>query len=247
MAIARFAVPALVAGLVVLGSAQTACADGMKPEKSIVIVSTDPENPTKLNVTNTGDTEDLLLVDILPIDEDTADIVLVSPASGKSSLEPDGTQQVIFTAVENVQDETKQRLRRVVFEGAKGRPSRTTKRNEVGVSVRQNLPLIIHPAKLTLEQKPWRLLKWTRSGDDLKVENNSPYVVRLSQEFESLPSRTVLGLSNSYVLPGTALVVQRPAAAQNDTSVRIHPATVYGFQTNDFEAPITDERVPGQR
>lgn len=242
MAIARFAVPALVAGLVVLGSAQTACADGMKPDKSIVIVSTDPKHPTKMTVTNTGGTEDLLLVDILPIDEDTADIVAVSPTSGKSSVKPNGTQQVTFTALEGVQDETKQRLRRVVFEGARGTPSRKTKRNEVGVSVRQNLPLIIHPKVLPLEREPWKLLKWTRSGDDLKVENNSAYVVRLSQEFESYPSRTVLGLSSSYVLPKTALIVQLPAGAQNDNKVNIHPATVYGFQTDHFEAPITDEK-----
>lgn len=242
MAIARFAVPALVAGLVVLGCAQTARADGMKPEKSIVIVSTDTKHPTVMNVTNTGGTEDMLLVDILPIDEDTADIVSVSPGSGAARVKPKATQQVTFTAVEGVQDSTKQRLRRVVFEGAKGRPSRATKRNEVGVSVRQNLPLIIHPAGLPLEREPWKLLKWVTSGDDLKVENNSPYVVRLSQEFESLPSKTVLGLSSSYVLPNTALIVQRPAGAQGDTTVRIHPATVYGFQTDHFEAPITDEK-----
>ncbi|WP_102946831.1 fimbria/pilus chaperone family protein [Stenotrophomonas sp. VV52] len=242
MAIARFAVPALVAGLVVLGSAQTACADGMKPEKSIVIVSTDPKHPTVMNVTNTGGTEDMLLVDVLPIDEDTADIVVVSPASATARVKPNGTQQVTFTAIEGVQDSSQQRLRRVVFEGAKGTPKRAQKRNEVGVSVRQNLPLIIHPKGLPLEREPWKFLKWTRSGDDLKVENNSPYVVRLSQEFESLPSNTVLGLSNSYVRPNTALIVQVPAGAKNDTRVRIHPATVYGFQTDHFEAPITGEK-----
>lgn len=242
MAIARFAVPALVAGLVVLGSAQTACADGMKPEKSIVIVSTDPKHPTVMNVTNTGGTEDMLLVDILPIDEDTADIVVVSPASGTTRVKPGEPQQVTFTALDGVQDSSKQRLRRVVFEGAKGTPKRAQKRNEVGVSVRQNLPLIIHPKGLPLEREPWKLLKWVKSGDDLKVENNSPYVVRLSQEFESLPSKTVLGLSSSYVLPNTALIVQRPAGAQNDNKVRIHPATVYGFQTDHFEAAVTDER-----
>ncbi len=242
MAIARFAVPALVAGLVVLGSAQTACADGMKPDKSIVIVSTDPKHPTKMTVTNTGGTEDLLLVDILPIDEDTADIVRVSPASGTSSVKPDGTQQVTFTAVEQVQDETKQRLRRVVFEGAKGTPSRTTKRNEVGVSVRQNLPLIIHPSKLPLEREPWKRLQWVEHNGELTVKNDSPYVVRLSQEFESLPSKTVMGLSRSYVLPGARLTMKRPARAAHDTEVRIHPATVYGYQTDHFEAPITAER-----
>lgn len=237
MAIARFAVPALVAGLVVLGSAQTACADGMKPEKSIVIIATD--KPTTMTVTNTGETTDMLLVDILPIDEDTAEIAAVSPPSGTMRLKPGQKQLLTFTVLDNARQSKVQRLRRVVFEGAKGTPSRSKKRNEVGVTVRQNLPLIIHPAGLPLEREPWKLLKWSESGDDLTVKNDSPYVVRLSQEFESLPSNTVLGLSRSYVLPNQRLTVKLPASAANDKSIRIHPATVYGFQTDHYEAPLT--------
>lgn len=241
MAIARFAVPALVAGLVVLGSAQLARADGMTPESSIVILPTDRPS-TSILVKNTGQTTDMLLVEILPIDEDTVEVAAVDPPSGTTSVKAGQQQKVTFTLLDEARKTDIQRLRRVVFEGAKGKPKRTQKRNEVGVTVRQNLPLIIHPANLELVRDPWKFLKWTESDGNLTVSNDSPYVVRLSQEFESLPSKTVMGLSRSYVLPNARLTMKRPPQAANDDRVRIHPATVYGFQTEFFDAPVAQSK-----
>lgn len=107
------------------------------------------------------------------------------------------------------------------------------------MTVRQNLPLIIHPAGLELVRDPWKFLKWTVADGNLTVSNDSKYVVRLSQEFESLPSNTVMGLSRSYVLPNQRLTIKLPPGAASDARVRIHPATVFGFQTDHFEAPVS--------
>lgn len=238
MAIARFAVPALVAGLAVLGSAQIARADGMTPESSIVILQTDKAS-TSILVKNTGQSTDMLLVEILPIDEDTIEVASIDPASGTTSVKPGQQQKVTFTLLDEIRKTDVQRLRRVVFEGAKGKPKRAQKRNEVGVTVRQNLPLIIHPAGLELVRDPWKFLKWTVADGNLTVSNDSKYVVRLSQEFESLPSNTVMGLSRSYVLPNQRLTIKLPPGAASDARVRIHPATVFGFQTDHFEAPVS--------
>lgn len=235
MAIARFAVPALVAGLVVLGSAQIAHADGMTPESSIVILPTNQAS-TSILVKNTGQTTDMLLVEILPIDEDTIEVASIDPASGTTSVKPGQQQKVTFTLLDEIRKTDVQRLRRVVFEGAKGKPKRAQKRNEVGVTVRQNLPLIIHPAGLELIKDPWKFLKWTVSDGNLTVSNDSRYVVRLSQEFETLPSKTVMGLAESYVLPNQRHTIKLPPAAANDDQVVIHPATVYGFQVDHFES-----------
>ncbi len=237
MAIARLAVPVLVAGLVALSSAQHARADGMTPESSIVILPTNQAS-TSILVKNTGKTTDMLMVDILPIDEDTVEVASIDPPSGTTTVKAGQQQKVTFTLLDEARKTDVQRLRRVVFEGATGRIKRDKKRNEVGVTVRQNLPLIIHPANLELVRDPWKFLKWTVSEGNLTVSNDSPYVVRLSQELESLPSNAELGLPRSYVLPNARLTIKLPPKAANDVRVRIHPATVYGFQTDQFEAPV---------
>lgn len=239
MAIARFAVPALIVGLAALGTPGVSRADGMTPESSIVILPTNAK-VTTVKVTNTSDTDDLLMVEILPIHEDTEDVALVQPGMGEALVKAGREQQVSFTLLDNARATQVQMLRRVVFEGAKGRPKRAKKHSEVGVSVRQNLPLIVHPASLELIPDPWKHLKWTRSGGNITVSNDSPYVVRLAQEFEVLPSKTPLGLPESYVLPGRRLTIKLPPAAANDQQVRIHPATVYGFATDHFDAPLTE-------
>lgn len=239
MATARILVPALFVGLAALGVPGVSLADGMTPESSIVILPTDAKS-TSIKVTNTSATDDLLLVEILPIDEDTEDVALVQPGMGEALVKAGKEQQVTFTLLDEARASKVQRLRRVVFEGAKGRPKRAKQHNEVGVTVRQNLPLIVHPAGLELIRDPWTNLKWTRSGGNITVSNDSPYVVRLAQEILVLPSNTQLGLQESYVLPGKRLTMQLPAAAANDKQVRIFPATVYGFATDHFDAPLTE-------
>jgi len=237
MAIARLAVPVLVAGLVALSSAQHARADGMTPESSIVILPTNQAS-TSILVKNTGKTTDMLMVDIKPIDEDTVELAAIDPPSGTTTVKAGQQQKVTFTLLDEARKTDVQRLRRVVFEGATGRIKRDKKRNEVGVTVSQNLPLLIHPANLELVRDPWKFLKWTVSDGNLTVSNDSHYVVRLSQKVVSLPSNAELGLPRSYVLPNGRLTIKLPPKAATDGSIRIYPATVYGFQTDHFDAPI---------
>lgn len=239
MVITRFAVPAVLAGMAALGCAGAARAEGMQPATSVVILPTDAK-VTTIKVTNTGETAELLLVEILPIDEDTEDVALVQPGMAEALVKPGREQQVTFTLLDSARASKVQRLRRVVFEGAKGRPKRDNTPHEVNVTVRQNLPLIVHPAGLELIRDPWKFLAWTRSGGNITVSNDSPYVVRLAQEIRVLPSNTPLGLEESYVLPGRRLTLKLPAAAASDHQVRIFPATVYGFATDHFDAPLTE-------
>jgi hypothetical protein len=43
----------------------------------------------------------------------------------------------------------------------------------------------------------------------------------------------------AYVLPGTVHSVAIPEAARPATSVRLYPATVYGFAVDAYDAPLT--------
>jgi P pilus assembly chaperone PapD len=109
----------------------------------------------------------------------------------------------------------------------------------VGVTVRQNLPVILHPAGLAPNRTPWTDLKWSLLDGQLTVRNETPYVVRLAQAVQLLPSGGGAMLPRTYVLPGEHISVSVPAKAA--TQVRIHPATVYGFAVPPYDAPLTPQ------
>jgi P pilus assembly chaperone PapD len=106
----------------------------------------------------------------------------------------------------------------------------------VGVTVRQNLPLILHPKGLAPNRTPWTDLKWSLQDGQLTVRNDTPYVVRLAQELKMLPSMSGALLPRTYVLPGESLSV--PTTVKTATQVRFQPATVYGFAVPHYEAPV---------
>ena len=133
-----------------------------------------------------------------------------------------------------------QRLKRVIFEGIpQGRPAADAGHARVGVTVRQNLPLILHPKGLAPNRTPWTGLEWRLKGDQLSVHNPSPYVVRLAQELQLLPGSGSALLPRTYVLPGETLNVAVTGPGAGANRVKLQPATVYGFAVAPYEAPIT--------
>ena len=69
------------------------------------------------------------------------------------------------------------------------------------------------------------------------MRNDTPYVVRLAQELLLLPGDGKALLPRTYVLPGEALSV--PASSSQAKTVRLQPATVYGFAVKAYDAPIS--------
>ncbi|MNV75856.1 putative fimbrial chaperone protein [compost metagenome] len=130
-----------------------------------------------------------------------------------------------------------QRLKRVIFEGIpQGKPVAEAGHARVGVTVRQNLPVILHPAGLAPNRTPWTDLRWSLQDGQLTVSNQTPYVVRLAQELQMLPSGDRAMLPRTYLLPGDRISVSVPA--RTATQVRFQPATVYGFAVPPYDAPI---------
>jgi P pilus assembly chaperone PapD len=130
-----------------------------------------------------------------------------------------------------------QRLKRVTFEGiAPDKSAVAAGHARVGVTVRQNLPLILHPKGLAPNRTPWTDLQWSLKDGQLTVRNKTPYVVRLGQELQLLPSIGNALLPKAYILPGEHISVSVPQGAA--THVRFQPATVYGFAVPHYEAPI---------
>ncbi|WP_447892104.1 fimbria/pilus chaperone family protein [Pseudomonas marginalis] len=209
-------------------------ADGMVPDTSVVIIyETDGE--AAVSVTNTDSQLALLHVTLEDVPEDTESLLVVTPPL--SRVEPSKSQLVRFI-LQSQQPLLTQRLKRAIFEGMpQGRPATEAGHARVGVTVRQNLPVIIHPKGLARNRTPWTLLSWSQHGATLQVRNDSPYVVRLAQELRLLPGDGKAMLPRTYVLPGETLSM--PATGGPASTVRLQPATVYGFAVAAYEAPLT--------
>lgn len=210
----------------------TAMATGMQPETSVVILD-EAVGEASINVKNTDGMPSLLYTTIENIPEDTEALIVLTPPVAR--VEAGDTQVVRFLRRGGEPSKT-QRLKRVVFEGIGQRPDANGKAR-VGVTVRQNLPLIIHPKGLERNREPWTLLKWRMDGNKLAVVNDSPYIVRLAQDLTLKPSGKQATLPRAYVLPGETLSVPLEGQA-NTTSVTLFPASVYGFAVESYDAPV---------
>ncbi|AIG02815.1 gram-negative pili assembly chaperone, N-terminal domain protein [Pseudomonas fluorescens] len=223
-----------VACLVLLLFAHQARADGMVPDTSVVIVY-QAQGEASVSVTNTDSQLALLHVTLEDIPEDREPLLVVTPPL--SRVEASKSQLVRFI-LQTRQPLQTQRLKRVIFEGMpQGRPATEAGHARVGVTVRQNLPLIIHPEGLARNPTPWTDLNWSLRENTLQVHNDTPYVVRLAQELRLLPGDGKAMLPRTYLLPGERLSM--PATGGPATSVRFQPATVYGFAVAAYDAPIT--------
>ncbi|RDS91330.1 fimbria/pilus chaperone family protein [Pseudomonas fluorescens] len=209
-------------------------ADGMVPDTSVVIVY-ESDGEASVSVTNTDSQLALLHVTLEDIPEDNEPLLVVTPPL--SRVEPTKSQLVRFILQDHLPLKS-QRLKRVIFEGMpKGRPAAEAGHARVGVTVRQNLPVIIHPKGLAPNRTPWTGLTWSLENNQLLVSNDTPYVVRLAQELRLLPGDGKAMLPRTYVLPGERLRV--PAAASGARTVRLQPATLYGFAVAAYDAPLT--------
>ena len=209
-------------------------ADGMVPDTSVVIVN-EADGEASVSVTNTDAKLALLHVTLENIPEDTASRLFVTPPL--SRVEPAKSQLIRFI-LQTPEPLKTQHLMRVIFEGMpQGKTAGQAGHARVGVTVRQNLPVILHPKDLAPNRTPWTGLVWSLKNQQLSVHNPTPYVVRMAQELKLLPGDGSALLPRTYVLPGETLSVAASQALA--TTVQLQPATVYGFAVEPYQAPIT--------
>ncbi|MBC3299815.1 fimbria/pilus periplasmic chaperone [Pseudomonas sp. SWRI18] len=209
-----------------------AVADGMQPETTVVILNEEDGEAT-LNIKNTDPGPALLHSVIENIPEDQEPLLIVTPPITR--VEAGDTQLVRFISTLKAPLKT-QRLKRVSFEGIP--QARTPGGATIGITLRQNLPLILHPKGLPRHDAPWQLLTWTREGGQLKVHNGSAYVVRMSLEVQLHPQAQAGTLPRTYILPGEVLTVASAGSTAGVVAVEFQPATVYGFTVDSYRAPV---------
>ncbi|CAI8755735.1 MULTISPECIES: fimbria/pilus chaperone family protein [Pseudomonas] len=215
-------------------SMAVAHAAGMVPQTPVLVVE-EGLGEAVMNVRNTDARPALLHTRIENVEQDDDVLLLVTPPVAR--VEPDGIQQVRFI-LQTVRPLQTERLKRVVFEGIA--PTAAADGSQVSLGVRQNLPVIMRPAGLAIEREPWKRLHWSATADGLQVSNPSPYVVRLAKGIVPLPGSEQANLPRTYILPGERLNVGLPLSVSvRAMTVRIFPATTYGFAVERYDAPVT--------
>lgn len=222
-----------IATALLIPAASFVFADGMQPQTTVVVLN-EADGETSINIKNTDVGPALLYSSIQNIPEDDEPLVMLTPPVVR--VEGGQTQLVRFLNQSKEPLKT-QRLKRVFFEGI---PQKDESGNaRITVTVRQDLPLILHPKGLPKNREPWKLLKWSVEGNDLVVRNDSAYVVRLAQVVKLQPAGTEVSLPRTYVLPGKTFTLPLPANVGKAEAVRLFPATVYGYAVDSYDAPLT--------
>ncbi|MDR7341624.1 P pilus assembly chaperone PapD [Pantoea alhagi] len=211
----------------------SALATGIQPETSVVIVE-ESDGEGAINLKNDDPFPLLLLTTLQDVEQQQEKLLSVLPPVAR--VEPGKVQRIRFIVTAKAPLKT-ERLMRVVFEGV---PPQQKDKNQVRLTVRQNLPVIIRPAGLPPDDAPWKRLEWRFHNGQLSVNNPSPYVIRLEQRVIALPQRADWQLNHPYILPGQRLTLSRQAPQQSGTprAVRLAPATMWGYSAENYEAPL---------
>ncbi|RDK06217.1 fimbria/pilus chaperone family protein [Cupriavidus lacunae] len=210
---------------------QSPVATGLQLETPVVVVNTD-DGEGVMTLKNTDARLMLLYASVETIPEDPTDRVMATPPVAR--LEPGDTQMVRFI-LKKKEDLTTEKLARAIFEGIP-----PAVKNTVRMTVRQNVPLIIHPSSLPVNNEPWKALKYSRlANGDVQVQNTGAYVVRMSPNLDLMPGNGRADLPRTYILPGETVVARQGVAPTGTaTTVRLMPASVFGYFSKPYDAPL---------
>lgn len=232
MRMSKKLVQQLALAVTALAASAYSFAAGMQPSTSVVLVN-EEQGEYGMTIKNTDQAAALLYTSLQNIEEDPEKLLIVTPPVTRVE---GGDSQLVRFILQSKEPLTTQRLMRVYFEGIPLNSSKTP--NSLGVTVRQNLPVIISPKNLATEQEPWKHVKFAICNGKLQVNNNSPYVVRLAQTGTLQSSGAQINFPKPYLLPNSKLELPVGSSA-NAASVRIHPASVYGFAVEHYDAPLS--------
>lgn len=223
----------LVFSAVLFSTQFSAHAAGMVPETSLLVIDEATHSGT-INIKNTDNTPALLYTNVIDLPDDNNGIKLIV-TQPVVRLEPGQTQQLRFI-LQNDTPLDVEHYKRVTFEGIP--PKKDDKKVKIGINIRQDLPVLIRPAKLSVVTDAWKYLQWSGSGTDAKVTNPSKYVVRLAQNVVFQPSGITGNINKTYILPGETLNVSVAKSITGDSKAKFFPASRYGIEVPSFTADL---------
>ncbi|MGL4859006.1 MAG: fimbria/pilus chaperone family protein [Enterobacteriaceae bacterium] len=211
---------------------QVVSATGMQPETSLLLIR-EAEQGGSMKVQNTDTVPSLLYTQIVDLEDEQSGIQLLV-TQPVVRVEPGQTQQVRFI-LKTAQPLTTEHMMRVTFEGI---PPKIPGQHRIGMTIRHDIPVLIHPKGLPEMADPWKELQWSLQGDSVQVNNPSPYVVRLAQQVVLLPSQATADLSKTYIPPNQTLKAKVSKTVAGDNQIKIVPASRYGVQVESYTAPL---------
>lgn len=223
----------LIFSAVLFSTQLSAHAAGMVPETSLLVIDEATHSGT-INVKNTDTTPALLYTNVIDLPDDKHDIKLIA-TQPVVRLEPGQTQQLRFI-LQNPTPLNVEHYKRVTFEGIP--PKKDDKKVKIGINIRQDLPVLIRPAKLAVVTDAWKYLQWSGSGTSVKVTNPSKYVVRLAQSVVFQPLGTVGSIAKTYILPGETLDIHVEKSITGNNKAKFFPASRYGVEVPSFTADL---------
>lgn len=228
----KFALFSLLASTI-LFTPFAAYSAGMVPETSLLVIDEATHSGT-INVKNTDSEPALLYTTIIDLPDDDHGIKLI-PTQPVVRVEPGQNQQLRFI-LQNPTPLDVEHYKRVTFEGIP--PTKENKGMHIGINIRQDLPVLIRPAKLAVVTDAWTELKWSGSGNKAQVVNPSKYVVRLAQNVTFKPSGVTGHIAKTYILPGETLDVELEKSIAGDTKAQFFPASRYGVEVPSYTADL---------
>lgn len=222
----------LLTASLIFQSAMTLAA-GMVPETSVLIIN-EQDKGGSINVKNTDSHPSLLYTNVVDLAEDKG--IHLTPTQPVTRVESGKTQQLRFILSTDA-PLTTEHLKRVTFEGIP--PKTKSDHDKISINIRQDIPVLIHPANLPVVKDAWKLLKWSSAGNILTLHNDSPYVVRLSQQLIALPSGIPMKLSQTYILPGHTLTAEAKQSLSGNRQIKFLPASRYGVQVASYTADLS--------
>lgn len=211
-------------------TAMNSFATGMVPETSVLLVN-ESKGEASMNITNTDGMPALLYTNIVDLPGSNKSVRLIA-SQPVVRVEAGQVQRIRFL-LQSDKPLTSEEFKRVTFEGI---PPKEKGSDRVAITMRQDLPVIIHPAGLAEDLQPWKHLVWSKNGQSVTVSNPSDYVVRMTAAFKTLPSGRSGKLDKTYLLPHTRTVVALPFAS--DSQVEFYPATRYGYKGDAYTTEL---------
>lgn len=213
-------------------SVSTANASGMKLETSVVVVNT-ADGEGVMTLKNTDAKPVLLYSSVENLPGDKEESLVVTPPVVR--VNPGDNQTVRFML--KTPPKAVEQFKRAIFEGI---PASDKTSEKLQITVRQNVPLIIHPSGLKENLEPWTLLQFKQIGSDsLQITNSGAYVVRMNPTITVLPQNISGVMPRAYMLPGDVVTVKFNSPVTNGQQAKITPANLYGYFVETYKTSLS--------
>lgn len=213
-------------------SVSTANASGMKLETSVVVINT-ADGEGVMTLKNTDAKPVLLYSSVENLPGDKEESLVVTPPVVR--VNPGDNQTVRFML--KTPPKAVEQFKRAIFEGI---PASDKTSEKLQITVRQNVPLIIHPSGLKENLEPWTLLQFKQIGSDsLQITNSGAYVVRMNPTITVLPQNISGVMPRAYMLPGDVVTVKFNSPVTNGQQAKITPANLYGYFVEPYKTSLS--------